>query len=67
MEERDNEMSLTGVVSAAVGPEREADIKESAAALERSVSWVVNKIMELGWERYFKKYPLSKPVSRRAA
>lgn len=64
MKERDIEKSLTGVVSAAVSPELEADIKESAAALERSVSWVVNKIMEMGQDNYFKKYPLPKSTNR---
>lgn len=58
----ENTYNRTGVVSAAVEAEREAWIKASAVEQERSVSWVVNKIMEMGWDGYFKAYPLRAEV-----
>lgn len=66
MRESENNITLTGVISAAVEEERERAVKESAAQLERSVSWVVNKIMDLGWGKYFQKYPLTQPKQKAA-
>jgi hypothetical protein len=57
---------LTGVVSTAVDETREVTIRQSAEQQERSVSWVVSKIMELGWDGYFRRYPL-RPNRRRAS
>lgn len=62
----ERDITLTGVASIAVDSERETMIRQSAAQLERSLSWVLNKIMELSWDGYFKQYPLHKTSKRRA-
>lgn len=53
----DKDTNDYGVVSAAVGAERAERIKRSAKDRARSVSFVVNEIMQLSEDVYFKKYP----------